>query len=612
MQKIKYITNKELLAEITKCKASFCSFTSAEYAIHDVIVDDPDKITPELLIEVIAQKAAKLSSKATPVAPDSIDPASIVFRVMADSHLPPADEKKRRLNKDGDLIKANFNPFRHFILRGNDLIEVGRSHWRGDFATGSFSIDHGRISNRLATMFMLLVEQYSRRANWRNYCCDPLTEALTQRGWLNMEQINEDDMILSYNEGRLTWSKIKSIYRGEHHGKMHKLDVVGMDALVTPHHKFLTTSGLKEVEMLVEQDRLILTGAAEAGAAGDAYSDAFVELAGWMVREGSFYAPADRNYRRITIAQNEGEKADRIRKCLRELDVCFSECHRLNYTGNTLVNFNLTKDICLRLEAIAPDRVLTMPFILALSEAQRELLINTMIDGDGFRTKPCGESNQGDARYAQKDKAHLDAFLALCTLNGYRTATHLNESVSFGKATTTNVVDIFSKNYNRHMHSTVEDIDFHGGKRHGRALPGQDKQSHPNEPMVDYSGPIWCPETEFGTFIARRNGTVYLSGNSYLDEMRSNAVLQLTQVGLQFDESRSDNPFAFYTQITKNVFRRVLNIEKRCHEMRDDLLLMAGAMPSFNRQVDNEIEQRDDHGEKPAKRGRKPKNQSAV
>ena len=36
-------------------------------------------------------------------------------------------------------------------------------------------------------------------------------------------------------------------------------------------------------------------------------------------------------------------------------------------------------------------------------------------------------------------------------------------------------------------------------------------------------------------------------GYTYNDEMRSQALLQLSQIGLQFDESKSQNPFAYYT-----------------------------------------------------------------
>jgi len=73
-------------------------------------------------------------------------------------------------------------------------------------------------------------------------------------------------------------------------------------------------------------------------------------------------------------------------------------------------------------------------------------------------------------------------------------------------------------------------------------------------------------------------------GYTYNDEMRSQALLQLSQIGLQFDESKSDNPFAYYTAAITNSFTRVLNIEKRNQNIRDDILEMNNFAPSYTRQ----------------------------
>jgi hypothetical protein len=74
--------------------------------------------------------------------------------------------------------------------------------------------------------------------------------------------------------------------------------------------------------------------------------------------------------------------------------------------------------------------------------------------------------------------------------------------------------------------------------------------------------------------------------------MRSQALLQLSLVGLQFNEARSDNPFAYYTVTVSNAFTRVLNLEKRNQNIRDDMLVMAGVTPSITRQIDNSLSQR--------------------
>ena len=73
-------------------------------------------------------------------------------------------------------------------------------------------------------------------------------------------------------------------------------------------------------------------------------------------------------------------------------------------------------------------------------------------------------------------------------------------------------------------------------------------------------------------------------GYTYNEEMRGQALLQLSQIGLQFDESKSDNPFAYYTAAITNSFTRVLNIEKKNQSIRDDILEMNGLNPSWTRQ----------------------------
>lgn len=72
-------------------------------------------------------------------------------------------------------------------------------------------------------------------------------------------------------------------------------------------------------------------------------------------------------------------------------------------------------------------------------------------------------------------------------------------------------------------------------------------------------------------------------GYTYNDEMRGQAILQLTQIGLQFDESKSDNPFAYFTAAVTNSFVRIINIEKRNQVIRDDLLEINGMNPSYTR-----------------------------
>jgi hypothetical protein len=589
--KVKYLTNKDLLEEIHKSKLSYCEFVDPVYSSYDFIVHDVKKITKKRIEEArrkrIADKTAKMRKEQIAAGiknPDikiglsDVLPDSIVIRVMTFDHIPLNDDKIHKAKTEADRhIKCNFPPFQHYIMREGELICVGKSHWIGGLENGYFSNSHGKMTAKLALMFMKLVERYGHRGNWRGYCVDETTEALTQRGWLTYDKINENDTIMSFNNGQNTWSSIKSIYRGEFDGLMHKLDVIGMDALITPGHKLITKNGLKPAELLLESDSIILMGQPESGAKVETYTNAFVELAGWIVTDGC-YEKSDDKIKRIVIYQNSSPKADRIRDCLNTLEYKFTESLR----GNN-ISFAISRNDSRKIYNILPIKDVSMTFILALTSAQRELLVNTLVAGDGWIT------HNKYRHYVQKNKDSVDLFQALCAINGTKTNSHyVDNHKSFGKPVTYYNINLFSPRKNK---TKVECIEFHGGKRNGRGSKGTGKHTHPNVPTTYYKGMVWCPETEYGSFMARRNGKVYLTGNTYLEEMKSQALLQLSQIGLQFDESRSEvpNPFAYYTAALANSFTRILNIEKKNQNIRDDLLTMHGAMPSYSRQVDDDM-----------------------
>jgi len=116
----------------------------------------------------------------------------VVFRVMTWDHVPVDDAKTKKarmaaleIEDDEDpllteyneadtthnkYVKCNFPPFQHWVVNdAGDLVCVGKSHWKGDLETGNFSRDHGKMTNKLAHMFMKLCERYATRSNWRGY-----------------------------------------------------------------------------------------------------------------------------------------------------------------------------------------------------------------------------------------------------------------------------------------------------------------------------------------------------------------------------------------------------------------------------------------------------------
>lgn len=603
-KKVNYLNNRDILKEIHRSKNTYCIYRDRELDHqYDIILTGVDRINQRTVAEARRNRADRIKRETGEIVdPKKIPNTDLVFRITTWEHIPmvpkkltKAQEKKKSkleellemddvdMNDDGlqDLIddvqqdlnytKLNFPPFYHYRLAEDKApFLVGKSHWRGDLEGGEFCREHGKMTDKLAHMFIKLCERYATRSNWRGYCVDADTRALTQRGWLGFNQIDENDTILSYNGSNMVWSKIFSIFRDKFDGHMHKLDVRGMDALVTPEHKLVTDKGLVKVEHLLHTDRVVLMGDAEQNTQ-ETYSNSFVELIGWIVTEGNYQPKKNL----VSIYQNEGVNADRIRACLLNLNYCYTE----STDPKNNVRFLICVEHSKKIMAQFPDKDLTMNFVVDLSTAQRDLLIDTMIEADGWTR---GKS----ASYTQKKSTSVDLFQALCSIAGRKTNSHFRyNKMSFGKPVSYYEVNLFSRKSTR---GTC--IDFHGGRTSNRGNIGKGKQHYPNQPTEKYSGTVWCPETEYGCFVARRNGKVYLTGNTYNEEMRGQALLQLSQIGLQFDESKSQNPFAYYTAAITNSFTRVLNIEKKMQNIRDDILEENGLNPSYTRQFKNSRE----------------------
>ena len=101
-------------------------------------------------------------------------------------------------------------------------------------------------------------------------------------------------------------------------------------------------------------------------------------------------------------------------------------------------------------------------------------------------------------------------------------------------------------------------------------------------------------------------------GYTYIEEMKGQAILQLSQIGLQFDESKSENPFAYYTAAVTNSFTRILNLEKKMQNIRDDLLEENGLTPSLTRQGKQEFAEETARQAELYKKMRMPKSEEVL
>ena len=187
MKRVKYLNNRDLLAQIHASKNTYCSYVGDDDSQYDLIVPNLKKLNASAIAQARKAKAKRLTQEAWEqakesglkkiklsdytVSPRKIEKTDLVFRVMMFDHIPLDDDRKKNKKTTADHhTKINFPPFQHYRLDNKGKPQcVGKSHWVGGMDNGNFSCDHGKITNSLAMMFMKLCERYGTRSNWRGY-----------------------------------------------------------------------------------------------------------------------------------------------------------------------------------------------------------------------------------------------------------------------------------------------------------------------------------------------------------------------------------------------------------------------------------------------------------
>ena len=335
------------------------------------------------------------------------------------------------------------------------------------------------------------------------YCLDETTEILTRRGWLTHDELTNDDQCLGIDPvtQEIKWQEVESIHRFEHDGTLvHWQNSHGFDALGTANHRWLMESGQFERTYQISGTRKNIRtsgGTPQCFASHPLHTDEFVELIGWTVTEGTY--PQDSNLG-VRLGQSNTVnplKTERIRtlaKYFHDHGATTSEyddkTHQLFYFGKGIGNL---------IRQTAPDKQLTPEFLCSLTEQQGHLLYETLIDGDGHRGSTY--------RWAQKDQGRINGFQMLTSMLGRRSCAK------------------------KHKGTSVSDISVYV-----REVTSAENLRETEE---YYKGIVWCPKTPTGTWLARRNGGTYFTGNTHFTQ-KMVPMRAVVNVDFQFLPAETD------------------------------------------------------------------------
>jgi hypothetical protein len=213
---------------------------------------------------------------------------------------------------------------------------------------------------------------------------------------------------------------------------------------------------------------------------------------GWVAAEGWYQGP------RVLLSQSLDVNAANVAAIDRLIPDALRTERKRVYKGEpwTEVQWRLGPLASL-IQREMPGKLLPWYLVLATAEERRAVL-EAFIDGDGHR-RPDGRIG-----VFQKHRHNLDVLQAVAVTLGYKTT--LRESAG---------------RFVLYLTEGGRSVTLRGTAGVGSKV----RREH-------YTGTVWCPATGTGTFIARRNGSVFVTGNSFPMELPRRVIAGWSPPGI--------------------------------------------------------------------------------
>lgn len=346
------------------------------------------------------------------------------------------------------------------------------------------------------------------------FCVDEQTEILTKTGWKNYKNLTvaDETLTLNHETGLSEWQPVQKInIFPSQKQKMLSMESKNHSSLTTPNHRWAVVRNSrhprKDIKYQVRdfhtsetfnnEDSVPISAVCNNLPKEKTWSDSLVEILAWFWTEGHIIKLRDKtNSNSATLSQSlevNPDKCKRIKKALTEEFGNPSEFVRQGRNTEKDVprwyedlsrpnemKIHLNAEAGKILQQLAPNKIPSYEFLLSLTQEQLDLFIDVSIMADGH--------NQD---LAQKSKECAEMFQFACILAGH--ATSLRER------------------------TLGEEKEVQYGYKMKNVCIRTAKNFRPfrsNPKWVDYEGIVWCPTTKNSTWLARRNGTVYFTGNS--------------------------------------------------------------------------------------------------
>ena len=336
-------------------------------------------------------------------------------------------------------------------------------------------------------------------------CVDAETEVLTKRGWIIYQYLTLDDYILTKNSitQQLEWQKPDEINIFPHYaGEVYEFKSKCFSAITTSNHRWLVDINKGRKSVVKTSDNLSMFGdhrihrtGEYAGSKVEVYSDDFVELIGWVLTDGYFKKSKTYNNSGVGICQSLRAKPYNVNSIDMLLSKLNLKVYRQIKKFSKCVYWEFWGDIAKQIKILFPKRILTCDFLYSLTKRQLNILLNTMLRGDGNVDKKFNKSV-----FYTRTIAGADVFQLLCLLNGYATSVRWRD------------VSKYKHESNKLLQPIKNSIGVWNitilQRNRVQVMKSQRKIYNVKKFLM------WCPTVKNSFFVARRKGFVYITGNS--------------------------------------------------------------------------------------------------
>ncbi len=321
-------------------------------------------------------------------------------------------------------------------------------------------------------------------------CLPDRAKILTRSGFKHHSELLIGEDVLGYSMDSRTcqWTPARDITNFPQ-APLYRISSKSFTAEATEEHSWVIRDwngqeSLKPFHELKSNHDIVVAAPAPGGTSD--MSERLASVIGWIVTDGSIYTPKNGSQPEMCIGQkNEPHKTE-----LREmLAGDATENPHKHHPGMSY--FYLRAPFVRELMKYGfRKKSDILRLIPELSVGARYSLLKAFLDAEG----------DGVCTFTQREGPVMDAFMMLCALMGLRCgplipATDGSPHMINGRLAVCNGLT-FKKKILR--------------KRKGPVGVGYLKRED-----VD-SGPVWCPTTDFGTWVAELDGHVFITGNTKL------------------------------------------------------------------------------------------------